>query len=301
MPQEAALEYLSLDTASERNYGRELANEVERCTCVSGTQGLSCEQCSPGYFKSLNYPGTCEPCNCHGHSDICDQRTGVCLDCGDFTTGPNCERCLPGYIGNATDGTVYDCRPDLVGPPDNICALCDPSGTDLARCDQYSRACTCKKNVEGVYCNQCREGTFGLSSSNPDGCAECFCSGTQASCSELIYYRQQIPLPILDESHGFLLTDRDGNPQGDERRYQVNPFETKLEYAFDDERTYYWSLPDRVLGNRVLSYGGNLTITQTTEGRGTFVPDQDVIMKGNGLTLFWQRRNHNDGVSTLSK
>lgn len=295
VPQEAALEFLSLDIASERNYGRELAYEVERCTCVTGTQGLSCEECAPGYFKSLNYPGTCEPCNCHGHSEICDQKSGACLDCRDYTTGTNCERCLPGYYGNATDGTQYDCRADP-GPPDNICDRCDPRGTDLARCE-YARNCICKKNVEGVYCNQCREGTFGLSAANPDGCAECFCSGTGASCSELAYFKQQIPLPILDESHGFLLTDREGSPTGDESRYKVNPFETKLEYEFDDERTYYWSLPDQILGNRILSYGGNLTITQDSVGRGNFVPDQDVIIKGNGLTLFWQRNSYNDGVS----
>lgn len=298
VPEEAALEHVSLDIASERNYGSGIiAHEVEQCMCVAGTQGSSCEECSPGYFKSLNYPGSCEPCNCHRHSDICDQTSGVCLDCRDYTMGDHCEYCAPGYYGNATEGTHYDCvREETTPPPGQLCELCDPRGTIEGHCYPGATSCECKANVVGAYCSQCREGTFGMRQSNPNGCAECFCSGTRASCTELNYYREQVPAPIFDEHHGYTITDRDQLTQVEDR-YELNSFEAKLSYTFIDENPFYWSLPSRLLGNQILSYGGNLTITQTSEGRGSFVSDQDVILKGNGLTLFWQRRYHNDGVS----
>uniref|UniRef100_A0A336LPI6 CSON010513 protein n=1 Tax=Culicoides sonorensis TaxID=179676 RepID=A0A336LPI6_CULSO len=296
VPEEAALEHISLDTASERNYGSGIiAYEVEQCRCVTGTTGLSCHECSPGYFKSLNYPGTCEPCNCHGHSETCDPKTGQCLDCRHATTGHNCERCAPGYTGSATRGTPNDCVPDRRPPQSDICELCDPRGTVEGTCYPGASSCTCRANVVGQYCSTCRDGTFGLSLFNPDGCAECFCSGTRAECSELLYHREELPVPIFDETHGYRMTNRE-NTQELEDRYEVNSFEAKLSYSFPDEGTFYWSLPARLLGNQILSYGGNLTITQFTEGRGSYVPDQDVIIKGNGLTLFWQRRYGDDGT-----
>lgn len=94
-----------------------------------------------------------------------------------------------------------------------------------------------------------------------------------------------------------MITDRSGNPTGNAELYDINEFAAKVEYQFEDEHTYFWSLPDRVLGNQIFSYGGNLTVTQTTEGQGSYVPDQDVIIQGNGMTLVYQRRDYNDGVS----
>ena len=44
-------------------------------------QGLSCEECAPGYTKTRSglYLGTCEPCSCNGKSSTCDPDDGVCL------------------------------------------------------------------------------------------------------------------------------------------------------------------------------------------------------------------------------
>jgi hypothetical protein len=41
----------------------------------------------------------------------------------------------------------------------------------------------CKPNVEGSECDQCKEGTFDLEETNPDGCKDCFCFGKTAFCS----------------------------------------------------------------------------------------------------------------------
>lgn len=78
---EAGLSAVSLDISTPRNTGSNVrAVEVEQCQCPAGHQGLSCEDCSPGYTRSQEglYLGLCEPCSCNGHSDDCDADTGVC-------------------------------------------------------------------------------------------------------------------------------------------------------------------------------------------------------------------------------
>lgn len=94
----------------------------------------------------------------------------------------------------------------------------------------------------------------------------------------------------------FTLTDRLGyikiaeEPQPD---YSLNEFSANI---YDTE-TYYWSLPARFLGNQILSYGGQLNFTVRNEGHGSYVPDQDVFLTGNGLTLSWSRSTHDESVS----
>lgn len=78
---EAALTQVSLDTASVHNTGSyDRALEVEQCLCPPGHQGLSCEDCAPGYTRSSDgiYLGLCELCQCNGHSTECNPENGVC-------------------------------------------------------------------------------------------------------------------------------------------------------------------------------------------------------------------------------
>lgn len=93
----------------------------------------------------------------------------------------------------------------------------------------------------------------------------------------------------------FTLTDRLGyNIVRDTIEPDIgrNEFSSRL---YDSTR-YYWSLPERFLGNQIKSYGGQLNFTVTNEGGGEYEPDQDVILTGNGLTLFWTRRHPEEGV-----
>lgn len=79
--QQAGLSQASLDTASPHNTGSFVrAVEVEQCSCPLGYKGLSCEDCAPGYTRSLGglYLGLCERCECNGHSDECDPERGTC-------------------------------------------------------------------------------------------------------------------------------------------------------------------------------------------------------------------------------
>lgn len=75
-----------LEDAVEPPYDRtigenEYAVTVEQCQCPASYQGLSCEECAPGYYRIQSGPhgGYCVPCQCNGHANECDVNTGVCL------------------------------------------------------------------------------------------------------------------------------------------------------------------------------------------------------------------------------
>lgn len=276
---EAALSQVSLDTASPHFTGSYVrAVEVEQCQCPRGFQGTSCENCAPGYTRGIAglYLGLCELCQCNGHSEECDPETGVCRNCRDDTEGDHCEECAPGFSGNATYGTSQDCRSD--------------NGDNGA--DQVEQ---CRQNVVGTYCDQCREGTYNLDSSNILGCTECFCSGTTRACTSSHLYRDQVPMLVFDDK--FPLTNRIGEVQTEEEP-RVDLATSKLSHEIRDGNTYYWSLPPRFLGNQLPSYNGFLNFTVENEAYGGYQPDQDVIIRGNGITLFWMRGNPDERVTT---
>lgn len=150
---------------------------------------------------------------------------------------------------------------------------------------------TSQANVIGQRCDQCRQGSYNLDSTNPLGCTECFCSGVTRSCSASHLYRQQIPAFIFEDK--FPLTNRIGELQTNEdplTDYATN----KISNRIYDGNTYYWSLPQRFLGNQLKSYGGALSFTIENEAYGSYIPDQDIIIRGNGLTLVWTRANPNE-------
>lgn len=74
--------------------------------------------------------------------------------------------------------------------------------------------------------------------------------------------------------------------------------QNELSHQFNDDRMYFWRLPDKLLGNQLKSYGGKLQFVVESEGYGEYVPGQDVILRGNGRTLVWSRpRGSEGGVS----
>lgn len=276
---EAALSQVSLDTASPHNTGSyERAIEVEQCQCPRGFQGLSCEDCAPGYTRSGSglYLGLCEVCNCNGHSEECDPETGVCQNCRDNTVGDHCEECSSDFTGNATRGT-----------PDDCISIDDQEGGEGGQC---------KQNVIGRNCDQCREGTYNLDESTLSGCTECFCSGTTRACTASRLFRDQVPMLVLDDK--FPLVNRIGESQTEEEP-RIDFATSRLSHDIHDGNTYYWSLPPRFLGNQLASYNGFLNFTVENEAYGGYQPDQDVIIRGNGITLFWVRGNPDEQVTTV--
>lgn len=127
-----------------------------------------------------------------------------------------------------------------------------------------------------------------MDANNPYGCTECFCSGASRQCSASRLYREQIPAIIFDDK--FPLTNRIGEVQSSEE--PVVDFATnKISQPIGDGNSYYWSLPQRFLGNQLNSYGGHLSFVIENDGYGPYSPDQDIIIRGNGLTLVWTRAN----------
>lgn len=101
-------------------------------------------------------------------------------------------------------------------------------------------------------------------------------------------YRQQIPILIFQDK--LPLTNRIGDVITEEEP-EVDIQQNKISNRIHDGNTYYWSLPSRFLGNQLHSYGGYLTFTIENEAYGQYTPDQDIIIRGNGLTLVWTRGN----------
>ncbi|XP_054012773.1 laminin subunit alpha [Hylaeus anthracinus] len=174
---QASLSYVLLDVTTEF-YSAQYnvpAGSVEQCQCPPNYQGLSCEECAPGYYRVQSGPhGGCVRCECNGHADTCDVNTGICLNCKDGTTGDHCELCQEGYYGNATGGTPTDCL---------ICAcpLPVPSNNFATGCDVNEEgnkiSCDCLPGYYGARCEVCASGYYGNPEAYDDYCKPCECSG----------------------------------------------------------------------------------------------------------------------------
>ncbi|UXI15568.1 troponin C [Sarcoptes scabiei] len=150
------------------------AFEVEQCECPMGYEGLSCEQCQPSYVKKSTSDGhfTCEPCDCHHHSNRCDPSTGKCLDCQDNTFGDYCEFCMDGFFGNATEAkdACHPCPCPTTAAYNNFSPTCKLDTDGLPTCTQ------CAKNYTGRNCEICNIG-YARNESMPHS----FCESIQSA------------------------------------------------------------------------------------------------------------------------
>ncbi|XP_037559962.1 multiple epidermal growth factor-like domains protein 8 [Dermacentor silvarum] len=91
--------------------------------CQNNTMGAQCEECVEGYFVvGKDIARGCRPCECHGHGDTCDRRTGENCNCKNNTendrqcsqkSGKNsaspcwnlqCSKCKENFQGVPTNG-----------------------------------------------------------------------------------------------------------------------------------------------------------------------------------------------------
>uniref|UniRef100_A0A672V459 Laminin subunit beta-1 n=1 Tax=Strigops habroptila TaxID=2489341 RepID=A0A672V459_STRHB len=141
-----------------------------QCRCQPGAVGRRCDQCQPGHW---GFP-SCRPCQCNGHAEECDPRTGSCLRCRDHTAGRHCERCQDGYYGDPVLGSGQQCRP---------CPCPSYPGTrhyhgSACHADQETHhiVCLCAPGYAGPRCDRCSPGYFGAPETEGGVCRPCQCN-----------------------------------------------------------------------------------------------------------------------------
>ncbi|XP_077341211.1 usherin [Lithobates pipiens] len=160
------------------------------CSVNSNTDGNNCDRCLPLFndkpFRQGDHVNAfnCRPCQCYNHSSSCHYDAtadpyphdhgrgggGVCENCLHNTTGRNCEVCKDDFFQQFdADPTATDvCQP----------CNCNEEGTvnKSQDCEKVGGQCSCKVNVWGRQCDQCKDGFYNLQESNPDGCQPCRCN-----------------------------------------------------------------------------------------------------------------------------
>ena len=266
--------------------------------CQHYTEGNNCERCARGYYGDATQ-GTsndCQPCPCpltdptNQFSPTCeiDSRDGQvrCTACPSGYEGRRCERCARNYVGN----------PLVVG---DYCRIsderCDSRGSLSQLPDPETRQCNCKANVYGRNCDQCRQSTFYLSVNNPYGCVACFCMGVTTQCTSTFWNRAQIGASFTRDRQGFSLVDLAQIQEPITDGFTINNNVRELIYRrFNtlQQQVYYWSLPQRFLGDKVTSYGGNLRfVISYRPGLDTTPQDPSaplVELIGNDITLVYK-------------
>ncbi|KAM7136527.1 laminin subunit alpha-2 isoform 5-T5 [Molossus nigricans] len=298
--------------------------ENGQCWCQPGVTGKKCDHCAHGYFNFQE--GGCTACDCSHLGNNCDPNTGQCI-CPPNTIGDQCSRCAPNTWGHNIISGCKACNCSTVGSLDFQCNIntgqcnchpkfsgakcaecsrghwnyphCSPCdcflpGTDGTTCDSETGKCscvdktgqcTCKMNVEGVHCDRCRPGKFGLDAKNPLGCSSCYCFGATTQCSEakglirtwVALRPEQTILPLVDEALQHTTTKGIA--------FQDPEIVAYMDLVRQDLRLepFYWKLPEQFEGKKLMAYGGKLKYAIYFEAReetGLFTYNPQVIIRG---------------------
>ncbi|KAJ7341923.1 hypothetical protein JRQ81_007908, partial [Phrynocephalus forsythii] len=254
-----------------------------RCICPPNTVGTRCEKCSPNHWGHDIISG-CKPCDCSVAGSLslqCNPETGCCF-CRPQFIGDKCTECRQGY---RSFPQCIACECVVAGTEPNTC----DSEMEKCSCADSTGQCTCKINVEGVYCDRCKPGRFGLSARNPLGCSSCYCFGLTSQCSEakgmvrmwLTLKPDQVILPLVDENvqqqttHGIV--------------YQYPETIANMDSVMQELRSepFYWRLPKQFEGQKLTAYGGKLKYAIFFEAReetGFATYNPQVIIRGGPPT-----------------
>ncbi|KAK1157833.1 hypothetical protein AOXY_G24001 [Acipenser oxyrinchus oxyrinchus] len=118
------------------------------CNCRPYVQGAACDTCKPLYWNlTPDNPYGCTSCRCSTEGTIssvaeCSQGNGQCF-CKPNVCSRTCSVCKDGY-NNLERTNFFGCQG----------CQCDLGGSIGLTCDDRTGRCQCRKNVEGLKCNQ---------------------------------------------------------------------------------------------------------------------------------------------------
>uniref|UniRef100_H3BA71 Laminin subunit gamma 3 n=1 Tax=Latimeria chalumnae TaxID=7897 RepID=H3BA71_LATCH len=286
----------------------------------------------------------CLPCNCNGRSEACifdaelyrsTGHGGHCLNCRGDTDGPRCERCRQNFYRSDPQ---YDCRPCGCDPAGSLSLQCDGEGTctckpsvmgqkcdrchhgyhslteagcspcacdpagSIGICNSENGQCTCKENVEGHLCHRyCRKEYYSSRQPHtPAGCTSCFCYGHSAACFAAMHYAvHHIRSNFTRDTDGWRGQYLDG------REFSLQWMEGELHLPMNNEEWVYFIAPVKFLGNQLLSYRQNLTITFRVENKEFFPLSLQLLLEGPGrrasiLLSLQTEREKGDGEWTFT-
>ncbi|KAM6433798.1 laminin subunit alpha-2 [Rhynochetos jubatus] len=255
-----------------------------RCICPPNTVGEMCDKCAPNYWGHNIVTG-CKPCDCSligALSSQCDLHTGCCF-CRPEFSGDKCTECRLGYWNYPQ---CVACQCFLAGTDPQSC---DVEELGKCSCIDQTGQCSCKVNVEGVHCDRCKSGTFGLSARNPLGCSSCYCFGLTTQCSEarglvrvwVTLKPEQMILPLVDEKL------QSSTLSG--IAFQPPEIVADIEQVMQNLRSepVYWRLPEQFEGRKLTAYGGKLKYAIYFEAReetGFTTYHPQVIVRGGPPT-----------------
>uniref|UniRef100_A0A8C3RNL2 Laminin subunit alpha 2 n=1 Tax=Chelydra serpentina TaxID=8475 RepID=A0A8C3RNL2_CHESE len=248
-----------------------------RCVCPPNTIGEKCDKCAPNYWGHDIVSG-CKACDCSVVGSLsfqCNSDTGCC-SCHPKFSGDKCTQCRPGYW-KYPQCVPCDCL--LAGSDPQTC----DAETEKCSCVDGTGQCSCKVNVEGVHCDRCRSGMFGLYAKNPLGCNSCYCFGLTTQCSEAKgLIRMWVSRELL----------RHENLQDSTTRgvvFQHPETVANIELVIQDLQSepIYWKLPEQFEGQKLTAYGGKLKYAIYFEAReetGFATYNPQVIIRGGPPT-----------------
>ncbi|XP_069497508.1 laminin subunit gamma-2 [Ambystoma mexicanum] len=249
-----------------------------RClNCLGNTDGLHCERCKEGHYKSQGSPGeVCLPCKCNPTGAIgaeCDVN-GRC-DCKPGVMGEKCDRCQPGFHSLTQAGCTREKK-----SMDWSCD-CDPLGS-LGRCDTATGRCHCKASVTGDRCDRCKPGYFYLDAQHPEGCSQCFCYGHSSSCrSAQDFSVYEITSLFQQDTEGWRAVRGNGSPAS----LRWSPRHHDVYATSRQADPVYYKAPAKFLGNQLVSYGQELSFNYRVDRGGRRPSTQDVVLEGAGFRI----------------
>jgi len=265
-----------------------------QCVCPFRVTGADCDKCAELSYGYDPIHG-CEECNCsvygvRNNNLQCNLTTGAC-DCKPNIGGRTCDYCKAGHFSF---------------PYCQYCG-CDVRGTTKEICDPKSGRCFCKDNVNGASCDQCKSDAYHLEENNPVGCTKCFCFGTSDRCRSSSM--KIVPIQAMNDSDWsavILEVDDKGveeikaddnitiefsaNQVSAQLSNQLNQGDLSDDFVSRFPRNLYFKAPSAYLGNRITSYGGQISysikndVNSETEYNDT-LDSHNLILVGNNITI----------------